>query len=40
MALLAGGEKGKARQQLEAALRLKLASNDAQQARQALALAN
>ena len=40
MALLAGGEKDKAKEQLEAALRLKLTGNDAQQARQALAQAN
>jgi tetratricopeptide (TPR) repeat protein len=40
MVLLAGGEKGKAKQQLEAALRLRLTGADAQQARQALAQAN
>jgi tetratricopeptide (TPR) repeat protein len=40
MVLLADGEKQRARQQLEAALRLKLAGNDAQQARQALAQAD
>jgi Flp pilus assembly protein TadD len=40
MVLLADGEKQRARLQLEAALRLKLAGNDAQQARQALAQAD
>jgi tetratricopeptide (TPR) repeat protein len=40
MALLAGGQKGKAKQQLEAALRLRLTGADAQRARQALAQAN
>jgi tetratricopeptide (TPR) repeat protein len=38
MALLAGGEKGQAKTQLDAALRLNLSGEDALQARKALAL--
>jgi hypothetical protein len=40
MALLASGEKDEARAQLEAALRLKLTREDAEQAQQALAKVN
>ncbi len=40
MALLASGEKSKGREQLPAALRLKLRGEDAEQARQALAKLN
>jgi tetratricopeptide (TPR) repeat protein len=40
MALLAGGQKGKAKQQLEAALGLRLTGADARRAREALAQAN
>jgi tetratricopeptide (TPR) repeat protein len=40
MTLLASGENGKAKQQLEAALRLRLTGDDAQQARESLARLN
>jgi hypothetical protein len=40
MTLLASGENGKGKQQLEAALRLKLAGEDARQARESLARLN
>ena len=39
MALLATGEKAKGKEQIDAALRMKLANDDAQQARQAIAQA-